>query len=95
MLNLLRDGGGVRISERNRLRSFEMVLDAPAVVWCLETLHEVLLTADNKSFLRKYRGSNIVLLAEKTSSRNGLFFKITKLSNGRLDNIIILGGFFF
>ena len=50
VLNLLRDGGGVRISERNRLRSFEMVLDAPAAVWCLETLQEVLLTKDNKSF---------------------------------------------
>ena len=89
---LLRDGGGVRISERSRLRSFELEIDVPAAVWCLEILQEALTVEESKVFCRKYRGSNIVLLAEIFNNKNGMFLKFTKLSHGYLKNIIVPGG---
>ena len=92
VLHLLRDGGGIRISERTRFRSFDMELDVPAAVWCMETLQEVLHGDFNKGFFRKYRGSNSVLLIERFSSRKGAFVKLVKLVNGGLQNIIIPGG---
>ena len=89
---LLRDGGGVRISERTRLRSFELELDVAAAVWCLEVMQEILSVEDSKIFCRKYRGSNFVLLVDKFSNKKGVFLKFTKLLNGTLKNIIVPGG---
>ena len=92
VLHLTKDGGGVRISERSRLRSFEVEIDVCAAVWCLETLQEVVLSDESKSFFRKYRGSNFSVLAEIYFNRRGEFLKFTKLSKGTLQNIIIPGG---
>ena len=64
VLHLLKDSGGVCISERNKVGSFELQIDASAAVWCLEVLQELLLDDDHQQFFRKYRGSNFVLLAE-------------------------------
>ena len=66
-----------------------MELDVSAAVWCLEIMQEVLLVEDAKAFFRKYRGTNTVLMAEKLTSRKGVFLKFAKLANGRLQNIII------
>ena len=87
VLHLLRDGGGVCISERTRLRSFELEIDVPAAVWCLEVLQEVLYGEESEAFCRKYRGSNNVLLADKFHNRKEEFLKFTKLYNGTLKNI--------
>ena len=92
VIHLTKDGGGVRISERSRFRSFVVEIDVCAAVWCLETLQEVALSAKSKSFFRKHRGSNYSVLAEKYSNRRGEFLKFTKLSNGSLTSIIIPGG---
>ena len=54
MLHLLRDGGGVRISERNRLSSYELVLDVSTVVWCMESLQAVLVI--DKAFFLEVQG---------------------------------------
>ena len=92
VLHLLKDGGGVHISERTRLGSFELEIDVSAAVWCMEILQEILLVDDNKPFFRKYRGSISLLSAEKYSNREGVFLKLSKLYNGRLKNIINPGG---
>ena len=89
---LLRDGGGVRISERSRLRSFELEINVATAVWCLEVLQEVLSAKESKVFCRKYRGSHTVLLAEIFNNKKGMFLKFTKLNNGTLKNIIVPGG---
>ena len=93
VLHLTVDRGGVRISERSRLRSFEIEFDVGAAMWCLEMLQEVINLEESKSFFRKHRGSNFVVLAEKYYNRRGEFLKFTRLSNGRLQNIIIPGGY--
>ena len=92
VLHLLRDGGGINISERTRFRSFEMELCVTAAVWCLEVMQEVVLVEDKQEFVRKFRGPNFVLLAEKTFSRKGFFLRLTKLSNGLLKTIIVPEG---
>lgn len=79
VLHLLRDGGGIKISERTRFRSFELELAVPAAVWCLEIMQEVVSVEDSEAFFRKFRGSNFVLLAEKFISSKGAFLKITKV----------------
>ena len=65
VLQLTKDGGGVSISERSRLRSFQVELDVSAAVWCLEILQEVVLFEECKPFFRKYRGSLSTVLAER------------------------------
>ena len=92
VLQLTKDGGGVSISERSRLRSFQVEINVSAAVWCLEILQEVVLLEERQPFFRKYRGSVPTVLAEKYSNRRGTFLKLFKLSNGRLQNIIIPRG---
>ena len=92
VLRLWKGGGGVCISERTRLGSFELQVDVSAAVWCLDILQEILLVEDNKPFFRKYRGSNSLLLAERYSNWKGVFLNVSKLINGILKNIIIPGG---
>ena len=69
-----------------------MEIDVVAAVWCLEVLQEVLSVEESKVLCRKYRGSNIVLLAEIFNNKNGMFLKFNKLNNGTLKNIIVPGG---
>ena len=92
VLHLLKDGGGVCISERTRLGSFELQVDVSVAVWCMEILQKILLVDDNKPFFRKYRGSNSLLLAERYFNWKGVFLKFSKLINDSLKNIIIPGG---
>ena len=94
VIHLTRDGGGIRISERTRVRSYDLEIDVAAAVWCLETVKEVLRDGVSKIFCRKYRASNMVLLADIFTNNKGVFLKFTKLSNGTLKNIIIPAGRF-
>lgn len=73
VLFLSKDGGSVRISERMRTRSFDLVVDVAAVVWCLETFQEAILANKREKFFKKYRGSNFVLLAEIYHNFRGAF----------------------
>lgn len=57
-----------------------------------ETLEEVLLTGIAGQFMRTYRGSNSVLIAELYSSQRGIFLKFFKVSNGEVHQIMIPGG---
>ena len=63
VLHLLKDRGGVLVSERSMYRSFEVDLDVSAAVWCLEVLQDVIKSDELKLFFRKHKGSQSVVLA--------------------------------
>ena len=92
VIQLSRDGGGISISERTRVRSFHLEIDVAAAVWCLESLQELLSNGVSKNFCRKYRGSNMVLLLDAFTNKKGIFLKVTKLFNGTLETIILPAG---
>ena len=81
-LLLSNDGGSVIIRERTRHASFQLKVDVVAAMWMKETLNEVLRMGWVRQFMRKYRGSNFVLIAELYSNQIGLFLKFFKISNG-------------
>ena len=91
-LFLSNDGGSVIISEKTWYNSFELKVDVAAAVWMKETLGEALLNGDTGQFIRKYRGSNLVLLAEIFSNQKGVFMKFLKVSNGKVNHIMVPGG---
>ena len=92
VLHLSTDGGCVIICERTRLASFELKVDVAAVVWGKETLEDALLSSTAGHFVRKYRGSNYVLIAERYDNQRGVFLKFSKVHNGGIRKIIVKGG---
>ena len=91
-LVLSNDGGSVIIRERTRHASFQLKVDVAAAVWMKETLNGALITGGEGQFLRKFRGSNYVLIAELYSNQMGIFRKFCKLSNGQVQHIMVPGG---
>ena len=88
-LYLSNDGGSVMISERTRQDTFELKVDIAAAVWLKETLEEALDNGDVGSFVRKYRGTNFVLIAEKFGNKKGVFMKFSRIRNGAVHHIMV------
>ena len=91
-LVLSNDGGSVIIRERTRMASFQLKVDVAAAVWMKETLEEALVVGGVGQFMRKYRGSNSMLIAELYSNQKGIFLKFLKISNGQVLRGNILWG---
>ena len=92
VLHLSNDAGSVMISERTRFASFEMKIGVADAVWMKNTLNEALVKEDAGQFLRKYRASNFVLIAERYFNQRGVFMKFSQVCNGGVRNIIVPEG---
>ena len=91
-LVLSNDGGSVIIRERTRMASFQLKVDVAAAVWMKETLEEALVVGGVGQFMRKYRGSNSVLIAELYSNQKGIFLNFLNICNGQVQQIMVPGG---
>ena len=59
--------GVLKVSARTRLASFELVLEFAVASWCLEALKDVSSVWKEDKFVRKFRGSNFVVMMEKNT----------------------------
>ena len=73
VLQLSTDGGCVIVCGKTRLASFEIMVDVAAAVWMKETLDKALGRGDAGQFVRKYRGSSFVLIAERYDNQMCIF----------------------
>ena len=92
VLQLSKDGGSVIVKEKSKQATFELIIDIAAAVWMTETLEEALVKGDIYQFVRKYRGSNFVLIAEKFKNKKGVFLKFSRIRNGEVNHIMVPGG---
>lgn len=71
------------------------MVEVVVATWCLNVLKEVSSFRKNEKFVRKFRGSNFVVMALKYDNKRGSFLKyITTLSNGSIRNTIVPRGQF-
>ena len=94
VIQLSNDGGSVIVSEKTRQAIFDLKVDIAAAVWLKESLEEALVNGDVGQFVRKYRGSNFVLIAEKFGNKKGVFMKFSRVCNGEVHHIMVPGGNF-
>ena len=91
-LSLSSNGGSLIISERKRYVSFEMKVEVAAAVWMKAVLDEALVSGADGQFVRKFRGIDVVLIAERLENHRGIFMKFLQLRNGEVRNLYVPGG---
>ncbi|EXB80244.1 hypothetical protein L484_025093 [Morus notabilis] len=84
-------GQSIRITERNRVASFDVNLDLGGAFWLMEVVSQAADAKKDGAFLRKYKGSSYVLVVEVKRNSKGEFLKVMRINRGEVKNVIIPG----
>ncbi|XP_070682041.1 uncharacterized protein [Malus domestica] len=88
-------GERIRITERTRIRGFQISFDFGCAAWLVDQVKEAIVKS-GQNFFRKYRGHNYQFWVERFHNKNGDFLAISKSEKeGFVRNIIVPKGFNF
>lgn len=88
----LQDSGSeIEIIKRNRVRSFSIQLDLGGAAWLDKVLEGAIVRGKENGFRRFYRGQRYRLIVECNRHKAGNFWKILKVENRVMRNIIVPG----
>lgn len=77
------------------MQGFSIQVDLGCTAWLCTVVNEELIRDKKGGFSRFYKGSSYRLILECCWNKGGNFFKILKIKNGGIRNIVIPGAFAF